>query len=84
MIAGPSEILVINDGSGKAAHIAADLLSQAEHDELASAVLVTSCEQMAKAVQVEVEKQLTQLSREAIARKSIDDYGAIMVKALDA
>ena len=46
MIAGPSEILVINDGSGNAAHIAADLLSQAEHDELASAVLVTSCEKM--------------------------------------
>ena len=79
MIAGPSEILVINDGSGKAAHIAADLLSQAEHDELASAVLVTSCEQMALAVQQEVEKQLQQLQRESIARKSIDDYGAIIV-----
>ena len=79
MIAGPSEILVINDGSGNAAHIAADLLSQAEHDELASAVLVTSCEQMALAVQQEVEKQLQQLQRESIARKSIDDYGAIIV-----
>ncbi len=79
MIAGPSEILVINDGSGNAAHIAADLLSQAEHDELASAVLVTSCEKMAAAVQQQVEAQLTQLSREAIARKSIDDYSAIIV-----
>lgn len=79
MIAGPSEILVINDGSGSAAHIAADLLSQAEHDELASAMLVTSSEQMAAAVQAEVEKQLQQLSRETIARQSIDNYGAIIV-----
>lgn len=79
MIAGPSEILVINDGSGNAAHIAADLLSQAEHDELASSVLVTSCEKMAAAVQIEVEKQLKELSRELIARKSIDDYGAIIL-----
>ncbi|WP_072907092.1 histidinol dehydrogenase [Malonomonas rubra] len=79
MIAGPSEILVINDGSGNAAHIAADLLSQAEHDELASSVLVTSCEKMAAAVQAEVEKQLSELSREGIARKSIDDYGAIIL-----
>ncbi|MBD1400656.1 histidinol dehydrogenase [Pelobacter sp. M08fum] len=81
MIAGPSEILVINDGSGNAAHIAADLLSQAEHDELASAVLVTSCEQMALAVQQQVEKQLQQLRRESIARKSIDAYGAIIIAA---
>ena len=79
MIAGPSEILVINDGSGNPAHIAADLLSQAEHDELASAVLVTSCEKMAKAVQAEVEKQLKQLSRQAIARQAIDDYSAIIL-----
>ena len=79
MIAGPSEILVINDGSGNAAHIAADLLSQAEHDELASAILVTSSELMAVAVQDEVEKQLQQLSRETIARQSIDDFGAIIL-----
>ncbi len=79
MIAGPSEILVINDGSGTAAHIAADLLSQAEHDELASAVLVTSSEKMAVAVQSEVEKQLQQLSRETIARQSIEDFGAIIL-----
>ncbi len=79
MIAGPSEILVINDGSGAAAHIAADLLSQAEHDELASAILVTSSETMAADVQREVEVQLQQLNRETIARQSIDDYGAIIV-----
>ncbi|MCK5826735.1 MAG: histidinol dehydrogenase [Desulfuromusa sp.] len=79
MIAGPSEILVINDGSGTAAHIAADLLSQAEHDELASAILVTSSAAMAIAVQKEIEKQLQQLSRETIARQSIEDFGAIIV-----
>jgi histidinol dehydrogenase len=79
MIAGPSEILVINDGSGNPAHIAADLLSQAEHDELASALLVTSSEAMALAVQAEVETQLRQLSREKIARQSIDNYGAIIL-----
>ena len=79
MIAGPSEILVINDGSGTAAHIAADLLSQAEHDELASAILVTTSEPMAIAVQEEVETQLQQLSREAIARQSIEDFGAIIL-----
>jgi len=79
MIAGPSEILVINDGSGNPAHIAADLLSQAEHDELASAVLVTSCVNMAQAVDGEVEKQLQQLSRKTIARQAIDDFGAIIL-----
>jgi len=79
MIAGPSEILVINDGTGEAAHIAADLLSQAEHDELASAVLVTTSRAMADAVAEEVEKQLCQLTREEIARKSIDNYGAIIL-----
>ncbi len=79
MIAGPSEILVINDGSGEAAHIAADLLSQAEHDELASAVLVTTSQSMAEAVAAEVEAQLKELSRETIARQSIDNYGAIIL-----
>jgi len=81
MIAGPSEILVINDGSGNPDHIAADLLAQAEHDELASAVLVTTSEKMAVAVQDEVEKQLQQLSRETIARQSIEDFGAIILAA---
>ena len=79
MIAGPSEILVINDGSGNPVHIAIDLLSQAEHDELASAVLVTIREEMALAVQTEIEIQLAQLSREKIARQSIDNYSAIIV-----
>lgn len=79
MIAGPSEILVINDGSGNPAHIAADLLSQAEHDELASSLLVTTDPAMATAVQAQVEVQLCTLSRETIARKSIATYGAIIV-----
>jgi histidinol dehydrogenase len=79
MIAGPSEILIANDGSGNAVHLAADLLSQAEHDELASSVLVTTDEEMALRVQEEVERQLEQLSRREIARSSIDNYGAIIV-----
>jgi histidinol dehydrogenase len=79
MIAGPSEILVINDGSGDPAHIAADLLSQAEHDELASSVLVTTDEKIAEAVQQQIEAQLACLSRQAIARQSIDRYGAIVL-----
>ncbi|MCD6525889.1 MAG: histidinol dehydrogenase [Desulfuromonas sp.] len=79
MIAGPSEILIVNDGSGNPRHLAADLLSQAEHDELASSVLVTTSDEMAAAVKVELEKQLALLPRDAIARASIDSYGAIIV-----
>lgn len=79
MIAGPSEILVINDGSGTPAHIAADLLSQAEHDELASSILITTDREFGQAVAAEVEKQLRELSRESIARKSWESYGAIIV-----
>jgi len=79
MIAGPSEILIINDGSGNPAHLAADLLSQAEHDELASSVLITTSAKMARQVQVEVEGQLQQLTREAIARQSIEAYGAVIL-----
>lgn len=79
MIAGPSEILVINDGSGTPAYIAADLLSQAEHDELASSILITTDREFGQAVAVEVEKQLRELSRESIARKSWESYGAIIV-----
>ncbi|MDD2897427.1 MAG: histidinol dehydrogenase [Desulfuromonadaceae bacterium] len=79
MIAGPSEILVINDGSGNPAHIAADLLSQAEHDELASSILITTDRPFAEKVALEVELQLTKLSREAIARASWERYGAIIV-----
>jgi histidinol dehydrogenase len=79
MIAGPSEILVINDGSGSPVHIAADLLSQAEHDELASAVLITTDRNFGELVSAEVERQLAQLSRESIARKSWEEYGAVIV-----
>jgi len=79
MIAGPSEILVINDGSGEPAHIAADLLSQAEHDELAASILITTDENFAKQVAQALEQQLEQLSRAAIARQSIDNYGAIIL-----
>ncbi len=79
MIAGPSEILVINDGTGEPAHIAADLLSQAEHDELAASILITTDESFARSVAEELEVQLAQLSRAAIARQSIDRYGAIIL-----
>jgi len=79
MIAGPSEILVISDGSGNPSHIAADLLSQAEHDELASSILITTDQDFGKQVEGEVERQLKLLSRESIARASWDRYGAIIV-----
>ena len=79
MIAGPSEILVIADGKSNPAHVAADLLSQAEHDNLASAVLVTDSEALAQAVSEEIEKQLPLLPREEIARVSIDNNGKIIV-----
>jgi histidinol dehydrogenase len=79
MIAGPSEILVINDGSGDPAHIAADLLSQAEHDELASSILITTDEVFAGKVAAALESQLQTLSRQTIARRSIDAFGAIVV-----
>jgi histidinol dehydrogenase len=79
MIAGPSEILVINDGSGNPAHIAADLLSQAEHDELASSILITTDRSFGEQVAAEVEQQLAELSRETIARASWEKYGAIIV-----
>ena len=79
MIAGPSEILVVADGKSNPAHVAADLLSQAEHDKMASAVLVTDSMELAEAVQAEIEKQLPLLSREEIARISIDENGKIIV-----
>ncbi len=79
MIAGPSEILVINDGSGNPVHIAADLLSQAEHDELASSILITTDQGFANSVVAEVERQLTQLPRQTIARKSWESYGVVIV-----
>ena len=79
MIAGPSEILVIADGKSDPAHVAADMLSQAEHDKLASAVLVTDSAALAEAVSAELERQLPRLSRRDIARASIDNCGKIIV-----
>ena len=79
MIAGPSEILVLADGSCNPAWVAADLLSQAEHDTLASPVLVTDSVALAKAVQAELEVQIPQLPREKIARESVDTNGKIIV-----
>jgi len=79
MIAGPSEILVVADGTANPAFVAADLLSQAEHDKLASAVLVTDSMELARQVQQQIELQLEQLSRQEIARASIDNNGKIIV-----
>ncbi len=79
MIAGPSEILIIADGKSNPRHLAADLLSQAEHDKLASAVLVTDSAELAKAVQAELEVQIPALERAEIARASIDKNGKIIV-----
>ena len=79
MIAGPSEILVIADGKSDPSFVAADLLSQAEHDKNASAVLVTDSEDLANKVANEIENQLKQLSREEIARVSVDNNGKIIV-----
>ena len=79
MIAGPSEILVVADGKSNAKFVAADLLSQAEHDKNASAVLVTDSMELANAVSCELEKQIPLLPREEIARASIDNNGKIIV-----
>lgn len=79
MIAGPSEILIVSDGKTDPRHVAADLLSQAEHDKLASAVLVTDSMELAKAVQAELEIQIPKLERAEIARVSIDNNGKIIV-----
>ncbi len=79
MIAGPSEILVVADSKSDPRHVAADLLSQAEHDKLASAVLVCDSYEFAEAVSNELERQIPQLPREEIARASIDNNGKIIV-----
>ena len=79
MIAGPSEILVLADGTCDPRYVAADMLSQAEHDRLASPVLVTDSRDLALAVQKELEVQLPQLPREEIARASVDDRGKIIL-----
>ena len=79
MIAGPSEILVISDESGNASFIAADLMSQAEHDKLASSTLVTTSEKLAKEVQEELKKQIETLSRKEIIEASLRDFGVILL-----
>ncbi|MBQ4119866.1 MAG: histidinol dehydrogenase [Clostridia bacterium] len=79
MIAGPSEILVLADGSCNPKYVAADMLSQAEHDKLATAVLITDSEELANAVSAELEKQIPELPRAEIARTSIDDNGKIII-----
>lgn len=85
MIAGPSEILIVADNTCNPTFVAADLLSQAEHDKLASAVLVTNSMDLAQAVQAQIEDQLKNLSRYDIARESIDNNGKIIVaETLDA
>lgn len=79
MVAGPSEILIVADSGCNPAHIAADMLSQAEHDKMASAVLVTDSMELAQRVSEEIENQLSRLSRCDIARESIDTNGKIIV-----
>ena len=80
-VAGPSEILVLADETANPTYVAADLLSQAEHDELASAILVTTDEALAKKVKEEVARFTAQLSRKAILEKSLEQYGYILVAA---
>lgn len=79
MIAGPSEIMIVADGKSNARHLAADLLSQAEHDKLASAVLITDSAELAKKVSDQLEEQIPLLERSEIARASIDDNGKIII-----
>lgn len=78
-VAGPSEILVIADETANPRYVAADLLSQAEHDEMASAILITTSEELAKKVSEEVDGFLEVLSRRAIIEKSLEDYGYILI-----
>lgn len=78
-IAGPSEILVLADETANPKFVAADLLSQAEHDEMASAILITTSEEVAKEVSVEIDKFVAKLSRKDIIQKSLDNYGYILV-----
>lgn len=79
MIAGPSEILIIADETANARYVAADLMSQAEHDVLAGAILLTNSQTLAEAVVAEIERQSADLSRREIIAKSLADYGAIVV-----
>ena len=79
MIAGPSEIGILADETAKPHYLAIDLLSQAEHDEMASSIMITTCDEVANLTSKEVEEYLKTLSRETIARKSISERGAIIV-----
>lgn len=79
MLAGPSEILIIADAKADPSFIAADLLSQAEHDEMASSVLLTPCGKLAVRVQEEVARQLSLLDRRDIIESSLERYGAIVI-----
>ncbi|MDT8316813.1 MAG: histidinol dehydrogenase [bacterium] len=79
MIAGPSEVLIISDGSGHASHIATDMLAQAEHDEMAASILITTSEDFGRKVAAELDRQVVGLKRREIAEKSIKDRGAIII-----
>jgi len=81
MLAGPSEILIVADASARPEFVAADMLSQAEHDELASAILVTPVAELAEKVQQEITRQMAKLGRRNIAEKSINEHGAIIITA---
>ena len=78
-IAGPSEILVLADETANPRYVAADLLSQAEHDEMASAILITTSQKLAEEVSAEIDQFVTELSRKEIIQKSLDNYGYILV-----
>jgi len=79
MIAGPSEIGILSDASANPRFLAIDLLSQAEHDEMASSIMITTCDKVAELTSIEVDRFLEDLSRREIAKKSIDDRGAIII-----
>lgn len=79
MIAGPSEIGVLSDASANPKYLAIDLLSQAEHDEMASSIMITTCDKVAELTSIEVDRYLETLSRREIAKKSIDERGAIII-----
>ena len=81
MIAGPSEIGILADGTAKPKYLAIDLLSQAEHDEMASSIMITTCEEIAKFTSDEVDNYLKVLSRNEIAKKSIDERGCIIISS---
>ena len=79
MIAGPSEVMVLADETADPKYVAADLMSQAEHDVMASAILVTTCPELAEKVQAEVNRQVQYLSRKEIIEKSMNEYGAVLL-----